>query len=136
MNSVVEDIKDMLEAESALGLTLGTNLFLYKEPAVPDNVVSVFETPGMPPIGLLDSDTDTKHYEKPSAQIRIRHKTSTGGFALAYQIQGVLQVIANETWGDYYYALIYAVSNPYMIDWDENNRIRIVLNFNIQRRLI
>lgn len=136
MNSIVEDIKDMLEADSALGLTFGTDLFLYKEPAKPVNVVTLFETPGMPPIGLLGSDTDTKHYERPSMQIRVRNKTAEGAFELAYQIQGVLQATANEQWGDYYYSLIYAVSNPSMVDWDEANDIRVVLNFNIQRRLI
>ena len=135
MNSVVEDIKDILEAENALGLVLGTNLFLYREPAMPNEIVTLFETPGMQPIGLLSSDTDTKHYERPSMQIRVRYKTAETALAMAYAVEKVLNVVANETWGDYYYALIYSMTNPFMTDWDEENRIRIILNFNIQRRL-
>lgn len=136
MNSVVEDIKDMLVAESALGLTFATNLHLYKEPATPGNVVTIFETPGMPPIGTLDSNETTKHYEKPSIQVRVRNKVADTGFALAYQIQSVLHARAHETWGDYYYSSIMSIGNPAMVDWDDNSRIRIVINFNIQRRLV
>jgi len=135
MNSVVEDIRNMIEAESSLGLTLGDNLHLYKEPAMPDNTVSIFETPGIGPLGMLDSNEDSKHYERPSIQVRIRNTDPQIGFALAYEIFNVLQARAHETWGDYYYSIIYAVASPAMLDWDANNRLRIVLNFNIQRRL-
>lgn len=136
MNSVVEDIKDMLEAESSLGLVFATNLFLYREPATPNNVVTIFETPGMPIDLLLTSNMDTKHYERPSVNIRIRNSSAEDGFLLSYQIINELQAKSNETWGDYLYSVIYSINNPFTLDWDENNRIHISLNFNIQRRLI
>lgn len=136
MNSSVEDIKDMLVAESSLDLTLGTNLHLYREPPLPDNTVSIFEAPGMPPIELLSSNEDTKHYERPAIQIRIRNKDAQIGFQLAYEIFNILQARGHEVWGDYYYSVIYAMGNPTPLDWDASNRMRIVLNFNIQRRLI
>jgi hypothetical protein len=135
MNSVVEDIGNMLLAESSLDLTLGTTLHYYREPAMPDNTVTLFEAPGMAPIGTLDSNEDTKHYERPSIQIRIRNRNAQDGFSLAYTIMNILQARAQETWGDYLYSVIYAVGSPGALDWDVSNRIRIVLNFNIQRRL-
>lgn len=135
MNSVVEDIGNMLLAESSLDLTLGINLHLYREPATPDNTVTLFEAPGMSPVGLLGSNEDTKHYERPSIQIRIRNRKAEDGFALAYTIMNILQARAQEIWGSYLYSVIYAVGSPGMLDWDASNRVRIVLNFNIQRRL-
>lgn len=134
VNSVVEDIANLLLAESSLDLTLGTTLHLYREPAMPDNTVTIFEAPGMAPVGLLGSNTDTKHYERPSIQIRIRNREPQVGFELAYTILEILQATAQETWGRYLYSVISATSNPTMLDWDVNNRVRIVLNFNIQRR--
>jgi hypothetical protein len=133
--SVCNDIKSMLVAESSLDLVFGKNLHIHREPPHPDNTVTVFETPGMPPIGLLDSNEDTKHYERPSIQIRIRNTSADAGFNLAYTIQNILQARAQETWGAYLYSVIYASSNPMLLDWDEVSRVRIVLNFNIQRRL-
>jgi hypothetical protein len=136
MNSVVEDIRNMLEQESSLGLILGENLFLYREPAKPNNCVTLFEVPGMQPIILLDSNEDTKHYEKPSLNIRVRNTTAEDAYSLSYQITEVLHARAQEIWGDYLYSCIYSTIAPFQLDWDENNRIRISLNFNIQRRLI
>ena len=136
MNSVVEDIANMILAESSMNLTLGVNLHLYREPAKPDQTVSLFETPGMPPLPLLNSNEDTKHFERPSIQIRIRAFDADKGFELAYKIMNLLHARSQEVWGDYLYIGIFAVSNPDMLDWDVNNRVRIVLNLNIHRRLI
>lgn len=136
MNSVAEDIANMLEAESSLGLTLGDSLHMYREPAKPNNTVTVFEVPGMSPVGLLNSNEDTSHYERPAIQIRVRNNKPEDNFALCYQIQNILQARCHEIWGDYYYSVIYSTSNPSMLDWDASNRVRIVLNFNVQRRLL
>jgi hypothetical protein len=136
MNAAIEDIKDMLEAESALGLTFATDLFLYREPAKPDNTVTLFEGPGIAPIGLLGSNEDTKHYERPSIQVRIRNREANVAVQLGYEIISVLHARAHEKWGSYYYELIAVIGTPYLMDWDENNRARVILNFNIQRRLV
>lgn len=133
-NSVCNDIASILVAESSLDLTFGTNLHLHREPTAPDNTVTIFETPGMPPVTLINSNEDTKHYERPSIQIRIRNKSADVGFDLAYQIQAALHARGQETWGSYLYSVIYSTSNPMLLDWDEVSRVRIVLNFNIQRR--
>lgn len=135
MNSVAEDVANMLVAESSLDLVLGTNLHIYREPAMPNNTVTIFEVPGMSPIGLLTSNEDTKHYERPAIQIRIRNIEPQAAFELAYTLQNTLHARVQETWGDYVYTVIYSTSNPTMLDWDASNRVRIVLNFNVQRRL-
>ena len=136
MNSVVEDISNMLLAESSMNLTLGGNLHLYREPAFPNETVSVFDTPGMPPEEVLSANEDSSPYERPSIQIRIKTSKPKEGFELAYKINALLHGRAQEIWGDYFYSIIYSINSPTMLDWGANNETRIVLNFNIQRRLI
>lgn len=136
MNSIIEDIRLMLEAESSLGLVFNDNLFLYREPAKPINSVTLFEAPGMPPVGLLGSNEDSKHYERPALQVRIRNVDPQAAFQQGLEISNALHARANEVWGDYYYALIYTTTQPYMLDWTDGSNIRVLLNFNIQRRLI
>ncbi len=46
MNIPSKDIKDMLEASSALNLVFGTNLFIGQLPDKPRNCVSIVDTSG------------------------------------------------------------------------------------------
>lgn len=130
MNSPAEDIKDMLAAESALALTFGTDLFIGREPSSPDNCVTIFDTGGRPPQLTFDNE----FYGYPSIQIRIRNNHYQVGWALVEQIKLLLHGKGQETWNDTLYSVIYCSSGPAHLDWDENNRARFIINFNIQRR--
>ena len=130
MNMPSEDIKDMIEAETSLGLTFATDLFKNKEPPLPNNTVTVFDTPG----GSADLYADrTIKWQHPAIQIRVRNIDSVAGWALLNDIRDVLQGRANETWNGAFYGLITAVGDIFLLDWDENNRARFALNFSIQR---
>ena len=131
MNAQSEDIKDMLEAESSLGLTFAGNLFIGKEPDQPDDTTTIFDTPGFP-----DQLTFEKNeiYEYPSIQIRVRSNDYLTGINLARDIKDSLHGRGHETWNDTLYTVIRCVSGPALLDWDDHNRPRFVINFNIQRR--
>ena len=130
MNSVSEDVKDMLEAESDLDLTFATNLFIGKEEKDPDDCVTIFDTPGSPPaLGLT-----SQGYEYPSIQIRVRNRSYTTGWNLIEGIKTALHGRAQETWNSTLYSVIYATHSPALLDWDDNGRVRFIINFNIQRR--
>ena len=130
MNSQSEDVKDMLEAESDLDLTFATNLFIGKEEKNPDNCVTIFDTPGFPPaLGLT-----SQGYEYPSIQIRVRNRSYTTGWNLIEKIKTALHGRAQETWNSTLYSVIYATHSPALLDWDDNGRVRFIINFNIQRR--
>ena len=132
MNASSTDIKDMLEAVSALGLPFSTNLFIGKEPAKPDNTVTIFDTPGFSPqatLGIGDDD-----YYSPSVQIRVRNRDYLTGWALIHDIMVSLHGRAQETWNGTLYTVILCSSGPAMLDWDANDRVRFIINFNIQRR--
>ena len=115
MNSVVEDIRTILEAETELGLTLGQNLFLYREPATPISAVTVLDAPGMPIEGTFQLNSDEKPLEKPSVQIRVRGKDAQSTMLLAHKIVPVLHKAQQKIWGDYYYTFIVAAHTPYLL---------------------
>jgi hypothetical protein len=125
------DIKDMLEADSSLGLEFMTDLFIGREPATPDNCVTLFDTGGMAPQLTMTKGED---YFYPAIQIRIRNRSYITGWLLAENIRESLHGRAHETWNDTYYSLVHCSSGPALMDWDENGRARIVINFLIQRR--
>lgn len=121
----------MLEDDSSLGLIFATNLFIAKEPSSPDNTVTLFDTPGSPE-QLTFNPVERYHY--PSIQIRVRHISYVTGFVLAQDIVTSLRDRAQETWNGSLYTLIRSTGDPVLLDWDKNNRCRIVINLDIQRR--
>lgn len=131
MNGFAEDLKDILAAESELGLTYATDLFIGDEPASPDNTVTIFDTPGFPP--MLTFEKSESNYFYSSAQIRIRNRSYTTGYALARNIMTSLHGRAQETWNDTLYTVITA-GEPALLDRDGNERFRFILNIECQRR--
>lgn len=130
MNSPAEDIKDLLVAETSLNLVFADNLFISREPDNPDNCVTLFDTPGFPPQLTFANE----NYEYPSLLIRIRNNSYTTGYTLAKQIFDALHGRAQETVNGTLYTVIMAMNNPAMFDFDDNKRIRFIINFNLQRR--
>jgi len=132
MNASSVDIKDLLVAESSLGLVFATNLFIGKEPSTPDECATIFDTPGFPTQLTLDGGGDD--YQYPSIQIRVRSNSYTDGWDLIQDITTALHGTSQETWNGTLYSVIMCSSGPALLDWDSNNRPRFIVNFNIQRR--
>lgn len=130
MNSSAVDIKDMLLVESDLDLVFAENLFVGKEPASPDNVVTIFDAFGYPSKLTMDN----ARYEYPSVQIRVRNRKYQDGWELINDIMTSLHGRAHETWNDSLYEVIYCSSGPALLDWDDNGRARFIINLNLQRR--
>ena len=131
MNAASEDIKDMIEAESALALSLGTTLFLHREPTTPDDCVTIYDTPSYPPEMAYSKEYTYYHS---AVQIRIRNLDSDVGMSLARDIMDALHNRAQETWNAALYTVIQATGEPSLLAWDENGRVIFIINFNIQRR--
>jgi hypothetical protein len=130
VNPVSEDILDMLEAESGLSFTIGTDLFLGKEPNLPHNCATVFDTPGYPPQLTIAGNED---YFYPSIQIRVRNSDYRNGWDLANDIRTALHGRNHEVWNGTTYSVIRCTSGPFFFDWDENSRFRFVVSFDVQR---
>jgi len=134
MNAPSKDIKDILIADSSLGLTYLTDLFIGVEPTVKASqadVVTIFDTSTQAPEILLDGAGD---YDYTSVQIRVRDTDYMTGWALIDSIKTSLHGRAQETWNGTLYSVIYCSSGPAFLDRDENNKPRFIINFNIQRR--
>jgi len=131
MNAASKDIKDMLVAESALALSLGTTLHLHREPDTPDDCVTIYDTPSYPPDMMYNKE---EVYYRSSVQIRVRNSDPDVGMALARDIMDALHNRAQETWNATLYTVIQAMGEPATLAWDENNRVIIIINFNLQRR--
>ena len=131
MNMCSEDVKDMLEADSALGLTFATDLFIGKEPTAPDNCVTIFDVTGYPPLLTLDGNGN---YYYPSVQVMVRNSSYTAGLELIQRIVESLHGRHGEEWNNTLYTVVVCQNDPGVLDWDENNRVRFIVTFNIQRR--
>jgi len=132
MNASSEDIKDMLVADSSLGLTFATNLFIGKEPIKPTNCVTIFDTYGFAP----DLNLISQGYERPIVSLRVRDINYMDGFNLAQEIKDSLHGRSHETWNGTLYTVIYCSSGPALLDWDDNGNARFIINFNLQRRVV
>jgi hypothetical protein len=132
MNSSSEDVKDMLEEDSSLGLEFGENLFIGKEPSSPQDCVTIYDTFGSPP--QLTFDGKDSLYEYPSIQIRVRNRKYQTGWALINDIMLSLHGRANETYNETLYTVIYCSSGPALLTWDDNEMVKFICNFNLQRR--
>ena len=131
MNHASVDIKDMLAAESTLALTGGTDLFIGEEPKTPDDCVTIYDTPSLPPDLQLDGSA---RYYYSSVQIRIRNLDYVPGITLARNIMETLHGRAGETWGGALYTVIMAMGEPALLARDDNERLIFTINFNMQRR--
>jgi len=133
MQPASKDICTLLEADSGLGLVFATNLFVGREPATPDDCVTVFDIPGDAPELTLEGNVGPVLYA-PSVQVRVRNNAYMTGWDLIHNIQKYLHGKHNLTQGDTTYLLIRSVDEPMLLDWDDNDRARFVATFAMYRR--
>ena len=130
MNAPSIDIKDWLEANSGLGLVFATNLFISREPSTPDNTVTIYDTSAG--ADKPDMEGDSIIYNN-SIQIRIRNKSYETGWVLADSIKDVLSPVSNITINSSKYLSIFHQNGPFVLEWDDNNRVILIMNFQIER---
>jgi len=136
MNPTSVDIKYILESiqEDSSNSSGGLDLYpisISRESFTNVNSITIFDTVSAP--DQLTSNKEEK-YEYSSVQIRIRSTSYMEAWSIAELIKDILHGRANESWNGVYYALIQCMNGPFLLDYDDKQRCRIVLNFNIQRR--
>ena len=131
MNPASEDIKYLLEGESSLGLVFQTDLFIGTEPDMPNDCVTIFDTPGRPPQLTLTKGED---YFYPSVQIRVRHSNYVDGYKLMHDIRTFLHGTNHETVNGTMYTLIKCSIEPSHLGQDSRKREWFVATFDLQRR--
>lgn len=111
-------------------LTLGTNLFLGREPADPDTCVTLYETAGAAPVDFFGDDT-TPTLENPGLQVRVRAAGYATARALAGDVWENLAKVTNDTLSGTLYQRIAPVQSPTPLMRDDRDRIVFVANFDV-----
>jgi hypothetical protein len=132
MNSAALDVKDMLDDASggaAVG-TFGTDLFVSREPASPDAVVTVYDTGGFPPdpnagIGL----------QYPTVQVRVRGVKGgyTAASVKARAVHDALHGVTEASWNGSRYLWVFGQQDPMFLGYDESDRPLFAQNFRLAR---
>lgn len=132
MNSSSLDIKAMIQADLAVNTD---NFFISigSEPATPNNTITIYDSGAFPPALNYNKE---ERYEFPTIQIRVRSVDYTMGWQLIERIKKSLHGRAGEVWNGACYTLIKTAFGPFQLDVDNNQRMRFVINFNLQRREI
>lgn len=132
MNAPSVDIMEMLDGDSALGLTKGEDLFATRMPDVPDDLVTLFDDGGDEP--QLNLRRNTSDYYRPQVSMQVRNTDYQLGYAQALAVVQFLHATGSTVVDNTLYVLIRAKSDPQLLHWDENDRAVFVCNFEVQRR--
>jgi len=133
MNPTTVDIRDILIGVSSLGLTFVTNLFIGRQPAEPDQCVTLYDTSAGIPEKTLHEES-VSLYEYPSVQVRVRDNNYLDAYDLAYSIYFQLHNSAPQTINDTLYSSIQAIQTPTFLTWDSKDRAQFIFNIKTIRR--
>jgi len=126
VNPTSEDFKDILVA-AGVG-TYETDIFISVMPETPDACISIYDTPGYPPAANYV-------YDYPAVQVRIRG--AIWGYQDAWdkakEVRDALHGLTNETWNSTRYIQILCEADIMFINYDDNNRPLLTVNFLVHR---
>lgn len=134
MNPASKDIAQFLNGETALGLTLGTDLSYGRMNNSPEVCVTVLDNPGGAP--MLTYDKNTSDYYYSSVCVQVRDVKYADGWSTMYDIVKFLHGLhsLNSIDNATNYALIRAMNDPQVLWWDEKDRVVFFVNFEVQRK--
>lgn len=136
MTLMVDDVLDFLVAEGLVGGATGWTVAYGHLPPTPDQVIAVFETPGLPPEAAPAGSTETE-YDEPGFQIRGRG--ATFGMAALRILMGQIYRALHKSslapaTGDPAYVFVFAEqSGPLTLGLDDDSRPSLTWNFRCMR---
>ena len=115
MSSPAADIAGLLQT-AGVG-TIGTTIFIGRQPDSPDACITVFDIGGTSPNPVYGRD-------EPEYSILVRGVLNdySGGYDKATEAKNALLGLSNQTVGDAIYALFYMRTDTTFISYDSNNR--------------
>lgn len=129
MNSAAGDTATYLVAQGVgtLGGVSGWSINVSKEPTAPDTAITLYDTSGFAP----DPDNGVYH---PSLQVRIRGNGYQAVIAKAEAILAELIVPTDVVIGTTNYIGWWQQGSIESLGYDDNDRVIVVINFNITRQ--
>ena len=128
---LLDEIGNYLQAQ-AVG-TLGTDLFTGTLPDAPDACTGLMEYGGAAPVHALGGGQ--AKYERPRLQVVVRATTYTAARTKIETVYKLLQALSNTTLSSVRYLSVEAVASPAFLERDANNRVKLVVNFQIHKEL-
>lgn len=132
--ALLDEIAARLVSQSVgvQGSTASWTVYKGREPPTPDQVITVFETGGLPNQGRDDT------LDFPTFQVRVRGigTTSTGYPAARTKLAAArvaLESMNAATFSGRYYCTVTAHGEVISLGADESNRPRLVMNFTAMR---
>jgi len=107
--SHADELATYLATITALGLSLGVNLFIASEPTAPANCITLYDTGGSAPYQDYSGKSFVTH---PSVQIRCRNSAYLTGGILINDIKHVVQQIVHTTLSGTRYDGAFIMSEP------------------------
>lgn len=125
--SWIDDIGAYLQTNS-IG-TLATDIFYQGFSENSPNCIALLTAPGLPEKYTLRKDQVLK---RPELDIRVRNVDDTTADSKATDIYTLLNLISNKTFGNTRFKKIKALSDPFFLEQDENNRFIYAINFQLE----
>lgn len=132
MNPTSKDIATIVESHSANEWVFGVNLFIGKEPEMPNCVATIYDTTSMKPVTALNGSEGA--FEFPAVQLRVRDSNYASAYSKIHTLLEFLNGQYGLTVGDTLISSILAVDSPVFLEYDNKNRAIFIINFEITRR--
>lgn len=130
---LLDDLADRLTTQSVA--TTGTNLFKSEMPSTPDELVTLFQTAGGPPVHAMGVGPGNAQVEQPHVQVRVRSGRPDSAHKLAQDVYHALDGLGPVTINGVVYHNVFALQSPFFLDQDETGRYVYGCNFEIVRNL-
>lgn len=129
-NSPSEDLKDKLVAQGVgtFAASSGWSISIGHEYADPHTTITLYDTSGGEP--------NPKHLlDEPNVQVRVRADPGDqpGAYAKAREVMNTLLGLPQETINGTVYVGIWALNDPYLLGYDDNQRPLYTVNFRLVR---
>lgn len=131
---ILDDIIYYLSG-AAIGLTSGTNLFASVMPDAPDRACGVYEAGGYSPIHAMSGSAGSALVERPRVQVITRAGNYQAARQLAQNVFQSLDGLTNAVINNTNYLLLSAVASPAAMGLDSTGRHRIVINFDVIKKV-
>lgn len=125
MSILATELADYLATHS-VG-TVGTDIFIGRQPATPNSCVTVIETGGQAPSGYTP-------LSRPTVQVIVRDPSYETGRAKADAVFAALHQLANRDLGSHFIYFVLSIADIGYLERDENERHEWSMNFRMARR--
>jgi hypothetical protein len=128
---LLDDIADLLSTGGAG--TVGTNIWKGANFGTADPSIAVLQTGGISSIHTMVSGPGQAAVERPRVQVVVRSASEEVALRRAQVAFKLLDGVRERTINGIRYLWMEAVSPPTSLDRDENNRVHVTFNVDIQR---